>query len=245
MEINYHYENAMPRQLDSQHRYKNRIGFWGDVIDVNSSNNTCSVVSDQGLEYIDIQVATTEWTNKAENKNFVACEKNLPPIGARVFVLVPNGNMASAFILCSGYPINETEYQTLFTKVDENKSDEENQKEIEKKNIVREKIKQSGWHEVENYETGNLLYESQKSDIKLEINLIKDDDNSQEKQILLKFWDNEIVINPDDKEINLTILNNELKIKEGEITIESGNNKIELTSDGVDINGYLSVKAKV
>jgi len=244
MEINYHYEHAMPTQLQSHQRYNNRIGFWGDVSEVNSSTNTCTVISDQGLEFQGIQIATREWINADKNKDYVCCEKNLPTIGSRVFVLVPNNNITSAFVLCSGYPINENDTQVLFTKVDENKTDEENQKEIEKKNIIREKITQSGWYISENYETGNLLFESNDKTILLEININKDDENSKEKEILVKVWDNEIKIIPDDKEIKLNILENHFSIKENEFEIENKDNLIQVNSKGVNINNYLSISAK-
>lgn len=255
MNLTYHNENAMPHKIPSCKRYDNRIGFWADVVDVNSNNNTVTVINDQEWEIPDIRVAAKEWIVKEENKDFASTERNLPPIGARVFVLVPDGNIESALIICSGIPRKEPDVQGVWANVDE--STEDGKKEIQRLNRIKEVISQGGWHIKENYDTGNYSIESAEEDIKLVVNpvQVEDEDTGEIKEyktVKLTLWDNEIEISPvkDDekgleKKIQITLLENTITITDKGLVIEDINeNKITTDDKGVLIDDTNGVEIK-
>lgn len=248
----YHYEETFPRRIESHSKYEGRIGFWGDVTDVDSNTNSCSVINDQGLVIQGIQVASKEWVAKEKNKDYASCERELPPIGARVFVLTPDGNIANAVILCSGYPILENDVQGLWANVDP--STEEGQKVIQKLNRIGERISQGGWHKTEKYDTGNYKVESADKQISLEVNPVEvEDDNHnivEEKKIKVSAWGNVIEFSPVEdqehgitKKLSITLLGNTIEFTEDGLTLtDSNNNEIVMDSSGVSINGYLTVE---
>ena len=235
MEIFTHYEHALPKQIQSSKIYENRIGFWGDVSEVDSITNTCSVVSDQGLTYRDIQVAVNEWVVKDDSKDYASCERNLPPVGARVFVLVPNKDISTAFILCSGYPLGEKNTQVLWTDEDAE------QKEVQQQNKIREKITQGGWNIKENYDDGNITLKSADGNIQIELNPAKNDDLEQEQNLKINAWDNVITLTKDgikietEKEISVAAKENVNVSSEKEIILESKENFSISTEKGLSI----------
>lgn len=212
----YHFEETFPRRIRSHSKYDGRFGFWADVTAVDSNSNSCTVINDQGIEIPGIQVAAREWVAKETNKDYASCERKLPPIGARVFVITPDGNIANALILCSGYPLLETDVQTLWANTDP--STQEGQETIQRLNRIGEEISQGGWHKVEFYDTGNSSIVSNDGKIALTINPAKNEDEEQEKEIVLNAWDNIITINPDGIDIE-----------------DKSGNKIEATADGLKI----------
>ena len=212
----YHYEETFPRRIESHSQFEGRYGFWGDVSAVDSNTNSCTVINDQGLEIPGIQVAAREWIAKESNKDYASCERKLPPIGARVFVLTPDGNIANALILCSGYPLLETDVQTLWADVDP--STQEGQEKIQRLNRIGEEITQGGWHKTEFYDTGNSSIVSNDGNVSLTVNTKKNEDEEQEIELVLSAW------------------NNVIKIDSDGINIEDkSGNKIEATADGLKI----------
>lgn len=178
------YFNAETKRkgLENEAYFDNRIGFWGRVTFIDSENMTCSVLSDTGFEYKNIPVVTKEWIS--ENENYISAERNLPPINAVVFVLMPTHTISGAFIFCSGYARGNDNLKTLFSE-DYNKED---------KATIREKKTCSGWSVKENYESGNLSLLSHNENIQIKINPNDDEKHNEGKQILIKAWNSEIQI---------------------------------------------------
>lgn len=149
-----------------------------------------------GQECIGLPVISREWVNK--NDSFVSCSRNLPPVGTRVFVLMPTGTIAGAFVLCSGYTPADNDTHTLF---------EEN-KETESK-----KITCGGWTESEDYATGNKSIKSK--DENIEITLTPNSSASITAfNHSITIDSNGITINSDE-EININT-DKDLKINAGE-----------------------------
>lgn len=241
----YHNINAFPQQLNPSHRYEGRIGFWADVLEVNSANNSVTVVNDQGWEIPNIQVASKTWVVKEDQKDFSSSERCLPPKGSRVFILVPDGkNIASAFVLCSGYPLGENDVQDLWCQSDV--STDDGQKDMQKLNRIGEKVSQGGWRTKENYDTGNSKIESADGKISLELNPVevKNEDTGEveERQLVkLSVWDNEIEINPVDdqenkKQIQISLLGNTIRFSEDGIVLEDKNGcKVITSNTGIEL----------
>lgn len=247
-----HYENALPPQIKSSRRYENRIGFWADVIEVDSRNNSVTVINDQQMKIDNIHVATKEWIVKQKKNDYAASERFLPPVGSRVFVLVPNGDISGAFVICSGYPMGETNTQGLWSGKNDSQSD------VQKRNNLGERITQGGWNEKEYYENGNRSYTSSDKKIEFQINVVKDADNNIEKQVSLKAWDNSITITEDGYEftdknnnkyeftedgIKITDTNENIfeLNKDGFSIKDSNKNSIKSSVSGLDFNGYMTI----
>ena len=263
---NQHKKNVIPSHLNNQNYMKGRIGFWAIVKEVNSINNTVTVISDTGFEYPNVQVMSSEWVTVDDNKDYIPSERNLPPVNSRVFVLTPTYTAVGAFILCSGFSRGDENIRTLWA-ADEN--------ELEEKNNSREKITQGGWDIKEEYATGNLSAVSADGDISLTVCTTEDEEEEQEKEISFSAWGNIIKFNEDgisitdlndnifeitsagikvtdannnvietkDSGIKITDKNNNVaEMKSAGITVQDcNNNKIETNSSGVSINNHLTI----
>ena len=218
MDINLRIDkpNAFHTIHESKNPIDNRIGFWADVTGVNSQTNRVDLITDTGIAVTGIPVYSSEWVSpKSKNRDYLTASINLPPIGARVFVLMPSRTISGAFVLCSGYAYGEENTKDLFAT----SKDEAN-----KKNYIKSKITQGGWKESENYKTGNRQIESTDGNIIININPKKDSENSQEQEISLKAW------------------NHTLTITKSEITLDIGKDiNIDAGTNNITVNGAIKI----
>lgn len=201
----------------------NRIGFWGDVAAVNSQNNTVDVTADIGLTYRNIPVMSREWVNASDAKDYVTAERNLPPVGARVFVLTPTRTVTGGFVLCSGFAKGEEDTHTLYAASDEEQED---------KNSVRERVTQGGWNETEDYANGNFAAKSQDGNITFSVNTAENSEKEQKKEVSLVAWSNEIHITeqgisvtiPANANLTVSIEGKQEQTVNGDYTLSAGGN---------------------
>lgn len=242
-----HHKHSIPQDLKSGSYYSERIGFWADVKEIDSANNCVTVVNDQGFTLNSIPVCSSEWVS--DKDKYVSGERQLPPEGARVFVLTPTKTLSGAFVLCSGYPKGEKSLQTLFAQNSNEESVKKNQ---------YERITQGGWDIKENYEDGNISLSSNDGNIVIQINPAKNDNLKQEQTVSITAYNNAFEITKDG--IKFTDANknsfsatsdgfsiedknkNKITTASSGIKIEDCNkNKIETTTASVKINGNLEV----
>lgn len=201
-----------PNNFSNNPFYNDSIGVWGVVEEVNSKLNQVNVTTNRGLKFVGIPVISQEWVLAKDS--YVPSSRNLPPVGATVFVLMPNKTVSGAFVLCSGFLARETTEQVLFAK---------NDSELEEKNNTRERITQGGWDITEEYDTGIINFKSKDENITLLID--------SESEITLTAYDNVI-----------TITRDEVKLKPKKLTVESEND-IELKcANSIIYTNKLSVK---
>lgn len=189
--------------------YDDSIGEWGIVEEVNSKLNQVNVVTRRGIRLIGIPVFSQEWVVNKED--YVASSRNLPPVGASVFVLMPTKTATGAFVLCSGFPLCEPSLQNLFAKDDS---------ELEEKNNTKETVTQGGWNITEEYETGIVNFVSKDENIKLSIN--------SEEEVSLEIWD--AVISVKEDELKISALENEITITSNGVTLKP--KKLVIESEG-------------
>ena len=201
---------ADAKGLDRQNFLDKRAGFWADVIAVNSRNNSVDVIADIGIVYRNIPVMSREWVNADSSKNYVTAERYLPPKGARVFVLTPTHTIEGAFVLCSGYTRGETDVHTLYAK---------NESEKDAKNTEKETVTQGGWKETEDYANGNINLVSNDGNIKIAVNTAANTQKSQQKEVAITAWNNEVHITENGIEIKMS--NKDVNIKANKVTIEA------------------------
>ena len=231
---NIHKVNAEAPHLPKGNFLGGRIGFWGIVKEVNSLNNTVTVVSDTGYEYPNIQVKSDEWVTLG--KDWIPSTRNLPPVKSRVFVLTPTFTAVGAFVLCSGFSRGDENIRTLWAA---------NKNELENKNNCRETKSQGGWDITEEYKNGNFKAVSDDGKISITVNPAEDSQKSQSKEVTIKAWDNTIVINADG--ISVTDKNKKKIItSNGGISIKDDNTDVikydsSSTPKKVTILGHLEV----
>lgn len=216
---NIHKINAEAPHLPEGNYLANRIGFWAIVKEVNSLNNTVTVVSDTGFEYPNIQVVSDEWVTVDDSKNYIPSTRNLPPKNSRVFVLTPTFTAVGAFVLCSGFSRGDENIRTLWAS---------SESELENKNNCRETKTQGGWDITEEYKNGNFKAASNDEKIVFTVNPVEDSQNSQNKEITLEAWGNTITINED----GISIID---KNKKKIITSNSG---VSIKDDNTDVIKY-------
>jgi hypothetical protein len=189
-----------------------RIGFWADVTEVDSTQNKVSVISDTGMKIIGIPVVSNEWVcPKTADKKYLSASRNLPPIGSRVFVLMPNKTYTSAFVLCSGYPLGEPKTKTYFADAN-NKN---------KLNNERYTKTVSGWEIIENYKSGNIDFISKDEDIKVSLTCEKEGNKNKGINISI----NGVVLSIEGKNININTDGN-LNIDCKELNVNNGAFKV-------------------
>ena len=228
---NIHKTNATAPHLPEGNYLENRLGFWALVKEVNSINNTVTVISDTGFEYKNIMVKSDEWVTINKSKNYIPSQRNLPPKDSRVFILTPTHSATGAFVLCSGFSRGDENIRTLWAK---------NNSELEDKNNCRETKTQGGWDITEEYADGNFQVVSNGGNITITANTTKNDQKSQPKEVSVKAWNNVITVN--ENGIKITDKNNNVfESKQNGFSITVGNSKIVVSNTSVKINNHLEV----
>ena len=79
--------------------FDHRNGFFGAVTEVHPETNTVHVVTDTGIELMNVEVASQQWvTYKKDGKPQLTGERNLPPVGTYVYCVMPNGTYDDCFV---------------------------------------------------------------------------------------------------------------------------------------------------
>lgn len=120
--------------------YDNRFGFWGVVTEVHPEDCTVHVRMDTGHILSGVRVASLEWVTVSQGKHLTG-ERHMPPVDTYVFCLMPNGELSSAFVLCSGFTRSQAVHADF-------------KKEGEDAANIHEKVENSGWVETTDYRTG-------------------------------------------------------------------------------------------
>lgn len=206
LNINRRKKFVQENELDNPRFHKtDSIGFWGYVTEVHSDTLTVNVTGDNGFEYFYIPVSSGEWVNS----DIKSGSRYLPPVNSRVFVLMPTKTIQSAFVLCSGFGMYESEEKAGFNA--ENDKDD-----INKKNSSIRNKKISGWEENIDTNTGN--YDLVSKDGKISIHIQTDKIDDVEKNVSLTAWGTEI------------------KIENGKVILNISNQNVELSCSDVNIN---------
>ncbi|MBO4640890.1 MAG: hypothetical protein J5710_14155 [Treponema sp.] len=231
---NIHKKNAIAPEINDVNYLKGRIGFWGIVTEVNSRNNSVTVVSDTGYELKNIPVVSGEWVTVDNNKNYIPSQRNLPPVNSRVFVLTPTYTAVGAFVLCSGFSRGDENIRTLWAK---------SESEMQDKNNCRETKTQGGWDVTEEYANGNFKAESistSDGNITITLNTTKDDNKSQVQEASIKAWNNSVVINKDGISITDKTGNKVLMTSSNIQVLAKDNNKLKIGNSVDTLYGLLN-----
>ena len=221
------------KNQSSQVNENKRYGFWAVVVDVHPENNTVDVKQGGGLVLNGIPVACTdEWI--CEYDDYLAGSRNLPPLHARVFVLMPTGTYEGAFVLCSGLSMYEKKHKNKFMANNDN--------EAHSKSKTREIVKQGNWKSKYNYENGS--YEIVSPDEKTSFKI--DYEKEEDPKITCKLFEDITCEIKNNKEIAFKFTNKvttEIKADE-KILIGAFGSSVEIDKEGnIKINGNADIKA--
>ena len=208
-----------------------RYGFWGVVMEVDSTTNTVDVKTGGGLVLKNIPVScTNEWICEYKDAGYVAGERNLPPINARVFVLMPTGTYEGAFVLCSGLSVYEDAHKQAFMASKEEKHDKDNSRQI---------VRQGKWESLYKYENGSFELKSPNGDDGI---IVKIDDDKKKQEINIKAFGSSIII---DKDGNIKInVKKDSKIEvKGNADIKA-QGEVNIEGSIINLNGNTSSSVK-
>lgn len=225
---------------------RSRTGFWAYVTAVHSDSLTVDLENFNGFKFHYVPVACREWVSKDGGKG----ERNLPPVGSRVFVMMPTGTIQGGFVLCSGFSFNSVNEQADFRAA----KDED----IEKFNSSKKILSNSGWTYEENLENGNVSIANGTQEIRIEAANADDSGSGIKKGLKITAFGSSFSVDDDgfifaeknggkiafDK--NGAVVEdkngNKITMGSGGIVVEDkSGNKIETSSSSVVINGNLEV----
>lgn len=221
--------------------YDMRSGFWGVVTEVHPETNTCHVLMDTGIEISGVRVASFEWVTVSDGKHLTG-ERHLPPVGSYVFCLMPNGELSSAFILCSGFMHSEA----LHADFKEEGEDAAN---------TWKRVENSGWNQTVDYRSGTRVYQN-KTDEEATVSLEINQEEAGEERVSLSVHGNTINITKDgisvetDRAISLSVEKDASIEVKGNVSIKTdGDASVEAGGDtsvkGQNITVQASVKTEV
>lgn len=208
------------------------FGMWGKVIARHSEDHTVDMVTDRGMEIRRIPVASREWVTKNDPP---AGSRDLPPEDTYVFMLMPTGQIESAFIIASGFPHNLDALRNDFL-VKDKESEEFSRKE-------------GGWRKT---------YDKSKGDLRIEDDggFVVSVEKSGKKTTLTDWSGNTATIDDsgvvvEDKSGNTIIMSesgvvvkdlsgNEVEMKATGVTIKTINGKI--TGGSFNLSGIVAPK---
>jgi hypothetical protein len=148
--------STAPRKIAGVSPFDGRFGEWGKVDVSYSDDNTVDIFLDSGVYLKRVPVASGEWVVSGEDaeKGYNSGERNLPPVHARVFVIMPTRTYNDCFIApFSGFSmIDQTE---PYMGGDKEK--------------IKERITPGGRHITDDYVTGSHKSVSQDEKTSLEI----------------------------------------------------------------------------
>ncbi|MDR1230169.1 MAG: hypothetical protein LBK61_02085 [Spirochaetaceae bacterium] len=147
---------VQPEKIAQPSPFDGRFGEWGTVETPHSEDNTADIFLDSGVYLNRVPVASREWVVSGEDaeKDYNSGERSLPPVHARVFVMMPSRVYSDCFIApFSGF---STIDQTAPYMADDREK-------------IRERIAPGGWHVTDDGTTGSRKAVSPDGKTSLEI----------------------------------------------------------------------------
>ncbi len=235
--------------LNGEIPYDKRYGEWGTIADVdddnrvaNSRENTVDVILDGGIYLRRVPVASREWvvpTTESDN-DYATGERDLPPINARVVVMMPSGTVDDCFGLCSGFSSIDKDANAPFME--------------EEKEKIRERIAPGGWHTKYDCVTGSFESISPDEKTSMKIDYGTEAEAKEKPEIHLTLFEKTTLDIIDEDSATFSVFEGEVKVehKKGdsakvtvfdtEFTIKKGEVTMRPKKTTVEVDGDLTVK---
>jgi hypothetical protein len=228
------------RKVPHSSPYINRYGAWGYVEKTYSGDHSADVFLDTGAYLKRCPVSSKEWVVPGEV--YTSGERDLPPIGARIFVLMPYGNTTydGAFVLCSGFIVTSKPEKETFMEEEKEKS--------------RKRIKPGNWKELYDCVTGTheIISPDGKTDVKIDYGT--GEEEKEHPELHLKLFEKTTLDVIDEDSANLSVFDGELKVehKKGdnakitvfdtELIIKKGEVTLKPKKTTIDVDGDATIK---
>lgn len=204
-----------------------RYGFWGVVSEVHPEDCTVHIRMDNGQIITGVRVASMEWVTVVTDKPLTG-ERHLPPVDTYVFCMMPNGEVSSAFVLCSGFT-----KQSLHADFKIEGDDAKN---------THEKVENSGWKNTTDYRTGTKTISNKVEDET--ISIVVDQETEGEESVIITIHENEFLINKDGIDIKTAGVINITCEKDAGVNV-TGNANLKIDQDAIIEANNISIKAAV
>jgi hypothetical protein len=235
--------------------YLNRYGAWGISQEAHSDDHSADVLTDSGVLLYHVPVSSREWVK--DEDAYTSGQRDLPPAGSRVFVMMPTGNFDGCFVLCSGFVVIDQAQKQAFMAAGKEK--------------IRKRVFPGNWKEEYDCATGTHSIVSPDDKTSFIIDYGTADESKDPPELHMKLFDNikadivsddsiklsvfdEVKIeHKKDDSAKVTIFDTELTIKKGEVSIKPKKTTIEVDGDAtiktsgnttVESTGDVSVKGK-
>ena len=209
--------------------FDHRNGFFGAVTEVHPETNTVHVVTDTGIELMNVEVASQQWvTYKKDGKPRLTGERNLPPVGTYVYCVMPNGTYDDCFVLCS-----------LFSTASIHKDYMADDEDTANTRLCREN---GGWLKTTDIRSGTKVIKNKPEDgtIKIEI----DQEKEGEEKATITVHGNVVTVSKDGIEIKTDGKVSFTADKDLELNV-SGNASIKCNKDASIEAQNVTVKSSV
>ena len=204
-----------PRKPASPFPYGKRLGEWGRVEAAYSDDNTVDVTLASGLYLERVPVASREWVVSGDDaeKEWNSGERNLPPVHARVFVLMPGFTYDDCFVLpFSGFSIIDQTAPFMGEGMER----------------VGERITPSGWHVTDDHVTGSHRAISPDKKTVVEIDYGTEREPKEDPELHLSVFDDVKVDVTAGEKATVKIFDTEIVIKPGKVLLKPKDTAIEV-----------------
>jgi hypothetical protein len=223
------------RKVPHSPPYLNRYGAWGYVEKTYSGDHSADVFIDTGAYLKRCPVSSKEWVVPGEE--YTSGERDLPPLGSRVFVLMPYGNTTydGAFVLCSGFIVTSKPEKENFMEEEKEKS--------------RKRIKPGNWKELYDCVTGTHEIISPDGKTTMKIDYGSGGEEKEKPELQLKLFGETVLDITEGDSASLSVFDGEVKIehKKGdnakvtvfdtELTIKNGEVTLKPKKTTIDVDG--------
>lgn len=200
----------------------NRHGAWGIVREVYGEDHSADVLIDSGVLIYHIPVSSKAWVCPGDT--YTCGERDLPPVGARVFVLMPTGNFDGCFVLCSGFVVTDKAQEDAFLG--------------EGKENIRKHVSPGNWKTESHDATGTYEIVSPDERTSLKINYGTEDEPKDAPELHLTIFDQIACDVISDDTVRLSVFDSVLTLKSGAVSIASGG-KVYLGGSADNIGALL------
>jgi len=196
------------------------LGEWGRVETAHSDDNTVDVTLASGLHLERVPVTSREWVVSGDDaeKEWNSGERNLPPVNARVFVLMPNLTYDGCFVMpFSGFSTIEQTAPFLSEGMER----------------VGERITPSGWHVTQDQVTGSYRAVSPDKKTVIDIDYGTEAEPKENHELHLCVFDDVRVDVTAGEKATVKIFDTEIVIKPGAVVLRSKDTTIEVAGNAV------------
>jgi hypothetical protein len=222
---------ARSQKIAQPSPFDKRFGAWGKVDVLHSDDNTVDIYLDSGIHLKRVPVASKEWVVSGQDaeKDYNSGERDLPPVQARVFIMMPTCTYSDCFVM----PFSG------FSTIDQTAPYMEDDREK-----IKERITPSGWHIIDDCVTGSHKAVSPDKKTSLEIDYGTEQEPKEDApELRLSLFEEINIKHIAGDSCAIKIFDTDIVIKPGEVSFKPKETIIEVIGNAkIDVSGDATVK---